>query len=197
MSPPGEVSVQPLTPARWDDLVMLFGPQGGYGHCWCTWWRQTGRDYGAGCENGGEGNRTLLKQLTDGGRRPGLLAYRGGAPVGWASVAPRPEFGRVLRSRMLGPDRDAAPDETTWSIVCFWIPRGERRTGVASALLRAAIREAARAGAKTLEAYPVDTQGKRHPSANLFTGTLGMYQAAGFREVERRSASRPIVQLSL
>jgi GNAT superfamily N-acetyltransferase len=192
-----EVSVLPLTPGRWGDLLTLFGPQGGYAHCWCTWWRQTGKDYGAGCENAGAGNRALLKQLTDDGRRPGLVAYRGSVPVGWASVAPRPQFGRVLRSRMLRPDRDEAVDEKTWSIVCFWIPRGERRKGVASALLSAAVGEAARAGAKILEAYPVDTLGKRHPSANLFTGTLGMYLAAGFREVERRSPSRPIVQLDL
>jgi GNAT superfamily N-acetyltransferase len=197
MTSDGEVRVHRLTPGRWSDLLTLFGPQGAYGQCWCTWWRQTGRDYGAGWRNGGEGNRALLKQLTYGGQRPGLIAYRAGVPVGWVSVAPRPRFGRVLRSRMLGPRQAEAPGDATWSVVCFWIPRGERRRGLATILLQAAIQEASQSGAKHLEGYPVDTRGTRRASADLFTGTLGMFQEAGFREVERRSPTRPIVRLAL
>ena len=197
MTSSDEVTVHRLTPGRWNDLLSLFGPKGAYGQCWCTWWRQRGSDYGAGCRNGGEGNRALLKQLTDGRKRPGLIAYRAGVPVGWVSVAPRPQFGRVLRSRMLGPVAADAPDERTWSLVCFWIPRAERRKGLASILLRSAINEATRSGATQLEAYPVDTGGTRRASADLFTGTLGMFREAGFREVDRRSPTRPIVRLVL
>ena len=32
------LDIAPATPARWDDLVGLFGPNGAYANCWCTWW---------------------------------------------------------------------------------------------------------------------------------------------------------------
>jgi ribosomal protein S18 acetylase RimI-like enzyme len=192
-----EVAVHALTAERWQDLVSLFGPSGAYGNCWCAWWRQPGRAFGEGSRNRGAGNRALLKSLTDAGTTPGLLAYRNGEPVGWASVAPRPEYGRILRSTMLGPGGAASEAGRVWSVVCFWIPRSQRRRGVGRRLLDAAVVAARDGGAETLEAYPIDTGGERRPSAELFTGTLAMFLAAGFHEVERRRPRRPIVQLDL
>jgi len=32
------IEVHPITPERWDDLVSLFGPNGAYSNCWCTYW---------------------------------------------------------------------------------------------------------------------------------------------------------------
>ena len=83
--------------------------------------------------------------------------------------------------------------EPVWSIVCFFIHRAARRQGVASTLLRAAIEHAGRQGARVVEAYPVATSG-RASSGSIYTGTLAMFEAAGFREVARRSANRPIVR---
>src|SRR5690606_32344484 len=37
----------PLTPERWPDFERLFGRAGGYGGCWCMWFRQTGKEYEA------------------------------------------------------------------------------------------------------------------------------------------------------
>jgi GNAT superfamily N-acetyltransferase len=186
------LDIQPLTPDRWDDLVALFGANGAYGNCWCTWWRQTGSDFGAGCANRGAGNRALLERLTDAGHRPGLLGYRDGRPVGWVSVAPLDEFGRILRSPTLKPEAGAVTTGT-WAIVCFYIPKAERGSGVAVQLLEAAVAFARESGATNIEAYPIDTDGRRTDSAGLFTGTLSMFQAAGFGEVRRRSAHQPVV----
>jgi len=79
--------------------------------------------------------------------------------------------------------------------VCFWMPRSERGHGLASALLAAAIEHARQGGARIIEAYPTDTGGTRHPSAGLFTGTLAMFERAGFQQVERRTSGQPIVRL--
>jgi GNAT superfamily N-acetyltransferase len=196
-APAEGLSVHPLTAVRWPDLERLVGPNGAYSNCWCTWWRQTGSDFDAGCRHGGAGNRALLRSLTEAGDEPGLIAYRGGEPVGWVSVSPRPEFGRILRSRVLGPMPDEAADTGTWAVVCFWMPRKERGRGLATVLLGAAIAHARARGARALEAYPVDTLGERRSADALFTGPLPMYLAAGFREVERRSPRRPIVRLTL
>jgi GNAT superfamily N-acetyltransferase len=191
------LEIHPVTADRWEELAAFFGPSGGFSNCWCTWWRQTAADFGKGIENHGAGNRSLMHDVVEADAEPGLLAYRDGQPVGWVSVAPRPQYGRVLRSRRIGPPSDEAPDERVWSVVCFWIPRGERGKGVASELLNAAVAHARERGAKHLEAYPVDTSGGRHPAANLFTGTLAMFKRAGFREVDRPRGAQLVVRRNL
>jgi len=195
----GGLEVRPLTADRWDDLVTLFGTSGAFGNCWCTWWRQTGGEFGRGIHQRGAGNRALLGRLTTEGRQPGLIAYREGKPVGWISVAPRPDYGRVIRSPSIGPGRRSpeATDSGVWSVVCFWMPRAQRGKGIAMALLRAAVEHARSAGARVLEAYPIDTGEERHPQSTVFTGTLAMFRRVGFTEVERRAEGRPIVRLYL
>jgi GNAT superfamily N-acetyltransferase len=193
----GALEVHPLTPERWGDLERLFGPSGGYSNCWCSFQRVTGREYAAGCENRGAGNRALLRRLTDEGRRPGLIGYRDGVPVGWVSVGPRTEFGRMLRSPVLKLSREEAADASVWSIVCFFLPRANRGRGIGPELLEAAVAFARAAGARAVEGYPVDTRGRRVDSGSVFTGTLEMFARAGFATVHERVPGRPMVRLAL
>lgn len=184
------LEVRPLTPDRWEDLVRLFGfDRGAYSGCWCMWWRQTAKEYD---RDRGAPNREAMRAIVAAGREPGLLAYREGDPVGWVSVAPRDEFGRLDRSRILG----RADEEEVWSLVCFYIDRRHRRSGVGKALLEGAVRHAGRRGARWVEAYPVDVEATtaKKASAELFTGTLSMFEEAGFEEVARRSPARPILR---
>jgi GNAT superfamily N-acetyltransferase len=152
------------------------------------WFRVTSQEFAS---NGNRGNRRGLEELVASRRRPGLLGYLGRTPVGWVSVAPRPEFGRVERSPILKP----VDDKQVWAIVCFYIDRHHRGNGVASELLRAAVDYAAARGARVIEGYPIDVKRKRSvASAELFVGTVDMFAAAGFVEVERRSPTRPIMR---
>ena len=43
----------------------------------------------------------------------------------------------------------------------------------------------------------MDTTSGRQPSANLFTGTLTMFQRAGFREVDRPPGAQMVMRLKL
>ena len=191
------LDIHPVSADRWEDLATFFGPSGASNHCWCTWWRQTGAEFSAGEAERGAGNRTLMDSVVEAGSEPGLLAYRDGRPVGWVSVAPRPQYGRVMRSRRIGPEPEEAADGRVWSVVCFWIPRAERGKGVANELLGGAVERARARGARVLEAYPVDPAGGRPPAANLFTGTLSMFLRAGFREVERPRGAQLVVRREL
>ena len=191
------LEIHPVTADRWEELAAFFGPSGAFAHCWCTWWRQTGAEFSQGETDGGAGNRTLMHEIVEAGSEPGLLAYRDGHAVGWMSVAPRSQYGRIIRSRRIGPSPEEAANETIWSVVCFWIPRRERGKGVANALLEASIDHARSRGAAVLEAYPVDTASGRQPSANLFTGTLTMFARAGFREVERPGGAQLVMRRTL
>ena len=191
------IEVRPVTADGWEELAALFGPSGAFGHCWCTWWRQTAADFSHGVEKRGAANRSLMHEIVEAGRELGLLAFRDGQPVGWVSVAPRPEYGRIMRSRRIGPAPEEAEDASVWSVVCFWIPRAERGKGVAGELLKGAVKHAKTRGARHLEAYPVDTAGGRHPAANLFTGTLAMFKRAGFREMDRPRGAQLVVRRDL
>jgi GNAT superfamily N-acetyltransferase len=186
------LEIRPLTPERWDDLVELFGERGAYSNCWCMWWRVSSSDFDKGIRNKGAGNRRRIRGLVAGGRLPGLLAYRDGRPVGWVSLGPREEFGRLQRS----PTLKAVDDQPVWSIVCFFMDRRERGKKVGTALLDAAIRYAAERGATIVEGYPVDPTDRHISNADAYTGVISMFERAGFREVARRG-TRPIMRKRL
>jgi GNAT superfamily N-acetyltransferase len=187
--------VEPLTADRWPDLVRLFSAGGDARWCWCAWWRLPSTEWRL---TDPDRNRTVLRAAVEGGRPPGLLAYLDDEPVGWVSLGPREEFGRLEGSKLLA----RVDDRPVWSIVCFVVARAHRRRGIARALLRAAIDHARRAGAACLEAYPVDPGGTRVPAATAYTGTVSLFEGAGFVSVaERRwsptSQPRRIVRLDL
>src|SRR4051812_21966406 len=92
------LSFQALTPERWSDLETLFGSRGACGGCWCMTWRLRRRDFVL-CK--GDANKQAFRDIVEGDERPGVLAYAGGEPIGWCSVAPRPVFVALERSRVL------------------------------------------------------------------------------------------------
>jgi ribosomal protein S18 acetylase RimI-like enzyme len=189
MSADAAVTVLPATPDRWDDVVAVAGERGFTSGCWCTWWRLSAREW--------EGmpaaeRRGRLAGLVADGCVPGLLAYVDGEPVGWVAVAPRTEYPRLDRSPKLRP----VDDVPVWSITCFTVDRHHRRRGVAEALLAAAVDHAGARGAAVVEGYPIDTAGGRRAGADLFTGTLAMFERVGFTEVGRRGG-RPMVRRAL
>jgi molybdopterin converting factor small subunit/GNAT superfamily N-acetyltransferase len=177
----------PATPSRWRDLELLFGPRGACAGCWCMWPRLRGAEFARGR---GAGNRRALRRLVSGNARPGIIAYRGGTAVGWCGLAPREEYRRLERSRVMAP----VDDRPVWSVVCFFVAPGERRGGITTALLRAAVDEAARRGATIVEGYPLDPAGRRLADAFAWFGLASSFRRAGFEEVARRSPTRPIMR---
>ena len=184
------LKIKPLTPARWDDFSALFGANGACGGCWCMWFRLSRPVFGAGKKNGGAGNKQAIKKIVDESAvPPGLLAYDRKTAVGWCALAPRPDYARLANSRVLKPV-DGKP---VWSVSCFFVAKTHRRKGVTVALLKAADAFAIKHGAKLLEGYPVDP-GKDQPDAFVFPGLIGAFEKAGYKEVARRSKSRPIMR---
>ena len=66
------MTIEPLTPQRFPDLVTLFGPNGASSGCWCMWWRVPAKDWSAG---GNAGNRAAFEETVRRGEPVGLLAY--------------------------------------------------------------------------------------------------------------------------
>ena len=179
-----------LTAERWPDLETLFGRSGACSGCWCVWFRKPAAAFAA---DGNAGNRAHLRRLVDGGEEPGLLAYRGGRPVGWVSVGPREAFGRILRSPIVRPVLADAP-QPAWSVVCFFVDRAARGSGLHAPLLAAAVDHARERGAASVEGYPWDPAARPVDAAGAYHGLVGTFTAAGFVEVARASPARPVVR---
>ena len=187
MATASKLTFQPVTPERWPDLETLFGERGACGGCWCMFWRLKRSVWE---EGKGETNKLALRVIVENDERPGVLAYIGGEPVGWCSIAPREDFVALGRSRVL-----AAVDEIpVWSISCLFIAKAHRRQGVSVKLIDAAVRFAAKRGAMAVEAYPVEPYSEKMPAAFAWTGVASAFVKAGFVEVARRSAARPILR---
>ncbi|MBT2594705.1 GNAT family N-acetyltransferase [Arthrobacter sp. ISL-72] len=195
----------PLTtaPADWPDVERLFGIRGEPSRCWCRFFALTGAEWKDSTP--GDRKNQLREKFDDGAPAPGVLAFRGGQPVGWCAVEPRDCYPRILRSQVvkaagpavLGPPGDGF-GEPVWSVSCFVVAPGHRRSGVAAALLRAAVGHAATHGAGIVEGYPVvpELRPKAGP-VDLYQGTLKLFLAAGFELVSDAVPGRAVVRLAV
>jgi GNAT superfamily N-acetyltransferase len=197
-----EVEILPLTPERWPDLAALFGEGGDPRWCWCMFWRLRSKDFAAKRVPELRGDlRALAGEAATGDRpAPGLVAYEGDRAVGWVSIGPRDDYERLRQSKVI----PAIDDRPVWSVTCFVVSEQARGTGLQRSLLSAAITYARERGAETVEAYPVDTEGRHLNDSALWSGTLRAFEAAGFRMVGSRLSQggdprpdRPIVRLEL
>jgi hypothetical protein len=61
-------------------------------------------------------------------------------------------------------------------------------------MIAAAIDYASRQGARIIEGYPIAPKKDKAPDIYAFTGLVSTFEKAGFKEVARRSETRPIMR---
>lgn len=176
------LEVRPADAGTWSDLEALFEGKGGPAYCWCMAWRplpdRNSADKAA--------RKRALRSLADAGVPIGLIGYSDGAPVAWCSVAPRETFLRLTDT--------GEPDEPgIWSVTCFFVRRDHRKAGLSGLMLDRAIDHARRAGARVLEAYPVDPDSPSY----RFMGFVPLFAGRGFRPVGRAGSRRHVMRLDL
>jgi GNAT superfamily N-acetyltransferase len=185
-----KIEFHPLTPKRWKDLVKLFGERGACGGCWCMYWRLKRSQFE---RQKGIANKKAMKIIVDSGKIPGILAYDGGDPIAWCSVAPREVYKTLERSRIL----KRVDDQKVWSVVCFFVTKEHRHKNVSVKLLRAAIDYVSSQGGKLVEGYPIEPKKDQMPDVFAWTGLASGFRKAGFVEVLRRSETRPIMRYTI
>lgn len=180
------IRIVPLSATTWPALEALFREGGDPRWCWCQYWRLRSKDFGAARV---PELRERLREQAGGPMPPGLVALEGEGDdvraVGWVSLGPRADYERIVRSKVI-PTIDERP---VWSIVCFTVSASARGRGLARSLLDGAIEFARERGAEALEAYPIlvdDGEGIQPEVA--FTGTLPMFERAGFTVVADRAS---------
>lgn len=183
------VRIVPATAERWPDLGRAFGPREKNRHsCWCQRFLRHEEP---------DNQSALQREIQDAGEPVGLLAYCGDEVVGWTRVVPRSTLPGITTNRALARILD--DDPRAWWVSCFVVRRENRGSGVGGSLLGAAVDWAAQHGASVLDGHPVDVDGLTgtpSPSA-LFTGTLAMFQRAGFTEIGRTYRTRPVMRHQL
>ncbi len=177
------LAFHPVTPANRADFETLFSAPGGPKHCWCMVWRRTAEE---ARDNAPSGRRGQMLARIAAGVPVGLLAYDGGVPVGWVSVAPRATY------RSLGGP-EAKPGETIWSIACFFAARRVRGQGMIRSLIAAAVGHARERGATVVEAYPVDPDAPSY----RFMGFVPTFAKAGFADTGMAGKRRHVMRLVL
>lgn len=154
------------------------------------WPRLAGADYKRGR---GDANKRSFRKIVSTGPPPGVLAYVDGEPAGWCSIAPREGLERLRQSRVMG----AVDGRPAWVVTCFFIPSAHRGRGLALHLLRAAMALAARHGGRLVEGFPHEPKGRNTPGIFVWTGLAPTFRRAGFREVARRSPTRPVMRRAI
>lgn len=169
-----------LDAARWNDFEELFGEKGACGGCWCMSWRLKKSQFES---QKGSGNKNAMKDLVDKNEMIGVLVYIGEKPIGWCAVAPRDKYIRLENSKVF----KRIDDEPVYSITCLYISKTNRRQGISTELIKAAINYCKLNDAEIVEAYPVVPYDEKVPDAFLWTGIPSSFLEAGFKIAERRS----------
>jgi GNAT superfamily N-acetyltransferase len=183
---PMKLTIHPLTPDVWPALEDLFGPLGACNGCWCMYCR-IGSEYKRRPKSA---NKAAFRDIVRQGPPPGLIAFDGDLAVGWCQLTPRDAVPWLDRTWRLA----RVDDLPVWSLSCLYIRIGYRRRGIASALIKEALRVAKRANAPALEAYPFDAA--LSPSSTS-TGYASTFARFGFKVVARRIPARPIMRHDL
>lgn len=139
----------------------------------------------------GAGNKRAIRKLIESGKPPGVIGYIKKEPVAWCCVGPRESFQKLERARTLKP----IDDQPVWSILCLFIAKPSRNSGLSSHLIEAACKYAFSKGALIVEGYPCVTGKKKWADPFVFTGLVSSFKRAGFKVVARPSKSRAIVRI--
>jgi GNAT superfamily N-acetyltransferase len=178
-----DLEVRAVDQALWGDFERFFDAKGGPKSCWCMVWRATPDE---AKRPDGASRKQALERRVRSGTPIGLLGYLGGEPVAWCSVAPRSTF-----RRLGGAAYSGVHDDAVWSIVCFFVSRPSRGSGISRLLLNAAADYATTAGADVVEAYPVDPGSPSY----RFMGFVPLFEQAAFEHVGRAGSRRHVLAL--
>ena len=161
-----------------DDVSQVLGPRRPDANvCWCLSYRIPSEQ---NRELRGPARGAYVAELCRQDPPPGVLAYEGNDPVGWAGVAPRAELSSFARTGSKIPHVDELP---VWTVWCFRVKAGNRGRGIAHALLEGAVEFARSYGAPAIEGYPVDNRGERVDLTMGYVGTRALFESCGFAKV--------------
>ncbi len=182
---------KPLSPDTWPAFARLVEKHNGiFGGCWCiSFHLEPGET-----RHGPSAYKAMKKARVWEGRAHAALVFDGQDAVGWCQFGPVAELPNIRSKKAYEEGLGDLPD---WRITCFFVDRERRREGIADLALREALRQIARLGGGTIEAYPEDYAGQKVSSSFLCSGTVGMFEKAGFDKTRKIAMRRWVVARKL
>jgi GNAT superfamily N-acetyltransferase len=179
--------VKPLDVNTWPQFAQMVEKHNGvWGGCWCMAFHPEGVDRSTTAAQ----HRAEKERRVRQGHAHAALVYDGTACIGWCQFGPTEELPRIKHLRVYREGLTALPD---WRITCFFIDKGYRGKGVASAALAGVLQEIARLGGGTVESYPEDVEGRKVSASFLHNGTVAMFERHGFERLRRLGKDRWLV----
>ncbi|WEK60208.1 MAG: GNAT family N-acetyltransferase [Candidatus Microbacterium colombiense] len=189
------ITTEVATSARWDDVQHALTGGGDGASCQCIWPMLSNKEWN---ETTTPQRTEMLRDEIRDGPPPGIVVYVDGEAAGWIRIGPRIRQERIARTRMIAAaSEEPFDDAAVWAVTCFVVRREHRGKGLNHELVRAAVEFARDAGARLIEAYPVDTAGEKKRTNDLFHGTLGTFRAAGFTATTEMKPGRTLVTMDL
>ncbi len=177
-----------LSPATWPAFADLVEKHNGiFGGCWCISFHLESGDNKCLVGRYREAKEERVRE----GRAHAALVFDGDRAVGWCQFGPTSELPNIRSKKAYEDGKHPFPD---WRITCFFIDRERRGEGIATLALDEALRYIARLGGGTVEAYPEDYTGEKVSSSFLCSGTLHMFEKAGFRKSRKIAMRRWVVE---
>jgi ribosomal protein S18 acetylase RimI-like enzyme len=171
-----DISVRAISPDQHDVVLHYFdmvayADNPNWSKCFCM--ERLVDDYESRTK---QQNRESRSELILSAKANGLVAYRLGRVVGWCHEAPKSELVNI----------EGEKDPRVGAIVCFVVAPDQRRQGVATTLLDAALDHLRKRGMAAAEAYPFlgEIDPSRWNQIN-YVGPLSMYVKAGFEVAEK------------
>jgi GNAT superfamily N-acetyltransferase len=178
---------RPLSPETWSAFAQLVEKHHGiFGGCWCIAFH-LGPGEG---KRGAAAYRAMKEARVREGRAHAALVFDGEEAVGWCQFGPTAELPNIRSRKVYEEGLRELPD---WRITCFFIDRERRGEGIAHLALREALNEIARLGGGVVEGYPEDVVGRKISRSFLCSGTLGMFEKAGFERSRKIGMHRWVV----
>lgn len=166
------IEVRPAT--VFDDVAAVIGPKKPTSNvCFCLSYRLLSSKENVALREPDRSAR--VRELCAQDPPPGVLAYDGDEPVGWAAVHPRADTSFSKNRRIPHVD-----DLDVWSVWCFRVRPGHRKQGLVHHLLAGAVDFARANGAPAIEGYPVDNRGEKVDLTMAYVGTRAVFEEAGF-----------------
>jgi GNAT superfamily N-acetyltransferase len=157
-----------------DDVAAVIGPKKPESNvCFCLSYRLTSSKENLALRGPARGER--VAELCREDPPPGVLAYDGDEPVGWAAVHPRADTSFATNRKIPHVD-----ELDVWSVWCIRVRPGHRKQGISHHLLDGAVRLARDHGAPAIEGYPVDNRGEKVDLTMAYVGTRALFERAGF-----------------
>lgn len=178
---------RPLTQETWPAFARLVEKHNGiFGGCWCISFHLAPGE----AKRGAKAYRAMKEARVREGNAHAALIFDGPEVVGWCQFGPTAELPNIRSQKAYDASRGPLPD---WRITCFFIDRERRGEGIANLALDAAVREITRLGGGRVEAYPEDVRGRKVSRSFLCSGTLGMFEKAGFARDRKIAMHRWVV----